>query len=66
MSVGAFQFLGPHCFGFDSRSLVLAAFLLPGFGQGEGFVLLAFNVPLVRKEEPEEECRQRNADEIVL
>lgn len=47
LSVGPLQFLGPRCFGFGPRRLVLAAFLLPGLGQGEGLVLLALNVPLV-------------------
>ena len=63
---GSFQFLGPDSFGFGSRGLLLAGLLLPGFGQGEGFVLLTFNVPLVRKEEPEEECRHRNVDETLV
>ncbi|TNN64332.1 hypothetical protein EYF80_025462 [Liparis tanakae] len=48
-----------------SLGLLLAALLLLGFDEGEGLVLLAFNVPLVGEEEPEEECRQRNADELV-
>lgn len=47
LSVGPLQFLGPRCLGFGPRRLVLAAFLLPGLGQGEGLVLLALNVPLV-------------------
>lgn len=78
LRVGPFQFLGPCCFGLGPRRLFLAAFLLPGLGQGEGLVLLALNVPLVREEEPVEvgvvgwkgeecqECKRRNANEIVV
>lgn len=68
LRVGPLQFLGPCCFGFGPRRLVLATFLLPGLGQGEGLVLFALNVPLVREEEPVEvgglgggEQRGRNA-----
>lgn len=63
-SVRAFHFLGPHRFDFGTGGLVLDNILLPGFGQWEGFILLAFQMPLVGEEEPEEE--RRNADEILL
>lgn len=54
LRVGPLQFLGPRCFGFGPRRLVLATLLLPGLGQGEGLVLFALNVPLVWEQEPVE------------